>query len=1532
MKRPLLIVFVISIMLGFLSIARADTSVALWQGDKNGAVSITFDDGSTDQIDLGLPMLKARGLKATFFMIGERLQYEWYSENIPPLVEDGQEIGSHGFAHDSLTDMDPNQVEDELYQSQATLQELTGQDVATIAYPYGDHNTYVEDLAKEYYIAARSTDFPGVLNPADPNEDELYRLFTTGPYPYYVGNQTVDPNVIDPNAVAYLQEGADRAASGQGWFIEMLHGINSGWDAISEATLETHLDYLTNEPNVWVAPMGTVSEYIYEREGASITTSPVQDSNTIQVDLECGLDPDYYDTPLTLLTPCPPGWEALEIQVRQGSEEPSAYVISKDSSYYIMYDVMPVTSTITLSPTQAVYTLTASAGANGLINPSGEFFAVEGSNQLFTAMPDTGYEVDRWIVDSNEVQAGGTEFTLENVTADQAVSVTFKLQTLTVTASAGANGAIAPKGLVSATYGSNQEFTATPDPGYIVDQWFVDGDAVQSGGMTYDLSVIAPDQTIDVTFKSYSATVALWQGDKKGAVSITFNSGFPSQYNAVPELRNQGLKATFYRTTSEISDPNDILDLVEDGHEIGSQGVTNESLTALFYGEDPNLVEYELYQSQAALQVLTGQDIVTLAYPRGDYDPNVIDLTDDYYITARSTNPLDDNSPNGLNASSPILYELVVIETHGNGDGDSNAIAWLQDRVDLAVAEGKWAIEMIHDVNVPEGYDNISTAALSEHMDYLANESDVWVAPVGTVSEYIYERDAASITTLASNGNIISLALSCPVLEDDTRTTFDTPLTLLTPCPPDWESTDVQVQQGQTEQIADLVSKDGNLYLMYDAIPDANTIELSPIQPIIPDVTGQSQASAEANITAAGFTVGAVTTAYSDSVAIDNVISQSLVGPATSGTAVDLVVSLGLPVIPDVTGQAQATAEANITAAGFTVGAVTTAYSDNIAIDNVISQSLVGPATSDTAVDLVVSLGLPVIPDVTGQAQATAEANIVAATFTVGTVTTAYSDTVLAGNVISQGAVGPATSGTAIDLVVSLGLPIIPDVTGQLQATAEANITAAGFTVGAVTTAYSDSIAIDNVISQSLVGPATSGTAVDLVVSLGSLGPPIIPDVTGQPQATAEANIVAATFTVGTVTTAYSDTVAAGNVISQGAVGPATSGTAVDLVVSLGLPIIPDVTGQAQATAEANIAAASFTVGIVTTAYSDTVDAGNVISQSLVGPATSGTAVDLVISDGLAPLTVISGYLLEPDDITAIEGILIETTDGTSSDVTDPNGYYELVVDYGWSGIVEPNAVGYVFDPNEADRILTNVITDTVLNLTGSLEALVISGTILESGVTPIQGVTVTAENGGGYYTAKYDPNSAVDVTDPNGYYEVIVDYNWSGDVTPTDNAYTFDPIKTSYSTVVDAIIDQDYTGTMLTFRISGTIENVLGTPLEGVSVTADNGGGTDATDPTGYYEVWVPYDWSGNVAASMTDYTFVPAAAVYANVTINQADDFTAQLDADIDGDGFVGLSDLMILCSNWLTPGSLSDGNLDGIGDIDLLDVAEIGKYWLE
>ena len=149
------------------------------------------------------------------------------------------------------------------------------------------------------------------------------------------------------------------------------------------------------------------------------------------------------------------------------------------------------------------------------------------------------------------------------------------------------------------------------------------------------------------------------------------------------------------------------------------------------------------------------------------------------------------------------------------------------------------------------------------------------------------------------------------------------------------------------------------------------------------------------------------------------------------------------------------------------------------------------------------------------------------------------------------------------------------------------------------------------------------GSAVDLEISTG----PVlisVPDVVGLAQADAEAAILAAGLSVGVVTNASSDTVPVGNVISQNPSGGSnvTAGSAVDLVVSTGpdLVSVPDVVGLAQADAESAITAAGLTVGLVSTANSDTVPVGNVISQSPVAGTsiTTGSAVDLVISDGPA--------------------------------------------------------------------------------------------------------------------------------------------------------------------------------------------------------------------------------------------------------------------------------------------------------------------------
>jgi RHS repeat-associated protein/uncharacterized repeat protein (TIGR01451 family) len=140
-----------------------------------------------------------------------------------------------------------------------------------------------------------------------------------------------------------------------------------------------------------------------------------------------------------------------------------------------------------------------------------------------------------------------------------------------------------------------------------------------------------------------------------------------------------------------------------------------------------------------------------------------------------------------------------------------------------------------------------------------------------------------------------------------------------------------------------------------------------------------------------------------------------------------------------------------------------------------------------------VTVASPVtVPAVVGQPQAAAQAAITGAALAVGTVATHTSATVASGAVISQSPAGGSlvAPGAAVSLVVSLGPPpvgTVPDVVGQLQTAAQADITAAGFALGPVTSVNSALVPLGLVLSQNPAAgtTATAGTAVSLVVSLG---------------------------------------------------------------------------------------------------------------------------------------------------------------------------------------------------------------------------------------------------------------------------------------------------------------------------------------------------------------------------------------------------------------------------------------------------------------
>jgi hypothetical protein len=140
------------------------------------------------------------------------------------------------------------------------------------------------------------------------------------------------------------------------------------------------------------------------------------------------------------------------------------------------------------------FTITATAGANGAISPSGAVFVNFGANQIFAFSPSTGYHIDSVIVDGVNLGALGS-YTFTNVTANHTIRSVFAINQYTITSSAGANGTIAPLGSIVLNYGANQTYTMTPTTGYHVDSLIVDG-ANQGQLTSYTFTNVTASHTI----------------------------------------------------------------------------------------------------------------------------------------------------------------------------------------------------------------------------------------------------------------------------------------------------------------------------------------------------------------------------------------------------------------------------------------------------------------------------------------------------------------------------------------------------------------------------------------------------------------------------------------------------------------------------------------------------------------------------------------------------------------------------------------------------------------------------------------------------------------------------------------------------------------------------------------------------------------------------------------------------------------------------------------------------------------------------
>ena len=158
------------------------------------------------------------------------------------------------------------------------------------------------------------------------------------------------------------------------------------------------------------------------------------------------------------------------------------------------------------SPLPDTYAISASAGSNGSISPSGNTEVTSGNSQGYTITPDTGYHVSNVIVDGTSVGAVAT-YSFSNVSADHTISASFTADTYTLAASAGAHGSISPSGNTEVTSGNSQGYTITPDTGYHVSDVLVDGTSMGALS-TYTFSNITSNHSIRAVFEAETFVIS----------------------------------------------------------------------------------------------------------------------------------------------------------------------------------------------------------------------------------------------------------------------------------------------------------------------------------------------------------------------------------------------------------------------------------------------------------------------------------------------------------------------------------------------------------------------------------------------------------------------------------------------------------------------------------------------------------------------------------------------------------------------------------------------------------------------------------------------------------------------------------------------------------------------------------------------------------------------------------------------------------------------------------------------------------------
>ncbi|HOS83398.1 MAG TPA: glycosyl hydrolase family 8 [Bacteroidales bacterium] len=327
---------IVLLPLGLLAQIATGYQVGTWYGFKKVAITYSFDDNTSNQIPVAVPLLNKYNFKATFNPVVNWVGGSW--SGWQTLATAGHEIASHTVSHATLPNISVSEQDTECKNSQSTIRTSTGSECVTISYPncnVGDKTT----LAK-YFIAGRTCDGQTASNnPSD--------FFTIGSI--ICGSQGAMKTASDFNTRI------SNAVASQGWCVFLIHGVDNdgGYSPLTSTEFDSHLGYVnTNASTYWVAPFVTVAKYIKERNALALTeTAITTDSLRVVATHNLSSTVTTYNTPLTVRRELPSGWTGANVY--KNSTKITSTIVTDAGKTYVMFDVVPNDGTMFIAKTSS---------------------------------------------------------------------------------------------------------------------------------------------------------------------------------------------------------------------------------------------------------------------------------------------------------------------------------------------------------------------------------------------------------------------------------------------------------------------------------------------------------------------------------------------------------------------------------------------------------------------------------------------------------------------------------------------------------------------------------------------------------------------------------------------------------------------------------------------------------------------------------------------------------------------------------------------------------------------------------------------------------------------------------------------------------------------------------------------------------------------------------------------------------------------------------------------------------------------------